>query len=199
MRIPVLVLAFLAGAIHVNPPLQAQDAPAQTPDSLPAASSYTSFAVEGQVTAASPVDRGSASFIVGRVQPLGAGGAWRPQVGVGLTTLFGQWVLDGVAIGPRLAIARAVPLGLFAGPRGHQLLIGATALVDGAWRFGGVERQRGTRLEPAVRAGLGYRFRPGRASWFTVLQGLVEGRRHVQGPTVYLSLGFENPRSRPQS
>ncbi len=184
---PVLLTAELVAL-----PLSAQ---AARSDSLPPGSaSLTSFALEGQVTAANPIDHGRAALVVGQVRSLGAGGDWRPQLGMGLTALFGQWVLDGVALGPRIELSRALPLGFIVGPREHQLLLGAAALVDGTWRFRGLLRDRGTRLEPAVRAALGYRFRPDGAGWYTVMRVLVEGRRHVEGPTAYISLGFETPR-----
>ncbi len=189
----ILPALLLLSPLHatLSAPLRAQGA-APAPALV---SSYRSFAVESQLAVENMLQAGRVAGEVGRVWPLGWQRAWLPQAAVALSLLPGDRVLDGVALGPRITLARVLPLGFVTGPRDRGLVLGASAVVDGAWRFAGVNG-RGTRLEPAVRGSLGYRFRPERASWLTTVRILVEGRAHVSGPTVYLSGGFEQPRGR---
>ncbi len=194
--IRLLMLAGLAGAGAA--PLRAQERAA--PDSVPAAASaYTSFSFESQLTVESFLQGGRVAGEIGRVWPRGRSGAWLPQLSAALSLLPGNRFLDGLALGPRVSFARALPIGFVLGPRDRAVVLGVSGLVDGTWRFAGLQAERGTRLEPAIRGSAGYRFRPDRASWYTSLRVLVEGRRHTAGPTVYLDLGLERPGSRPQT
>ncbi len=196
MRMPMLVLPLVAVAVAVTGPLQAQGAPPA--ESAPApTSSLTSYALETQVTVQNALDRGRFAFAAGRIAELDRTGAWRPELGAAVTTLFGRWALDGVALGPRLTFSHVVPISFILGPRERQLLLGVTALADGTWRFAGLEANRGTRIEPAVRGEIAYRFRGERSSSYVITRIAIEGRRWVSGPIVYLALGVERPRRAP--
>ncbi len=187
----LLLLAGLFGAAAM--PLRGQ-ATVAADSARPLPASLTSFGFETQLTVENFLDGGRVGAELGRVWGFGAGRAWRPQLTAALTAFPGNTFLDGFALGPRIAFSRTLPVPLFSGPQERALVLGVTGLVDGDWRFAGLRERRGTSLDPAVRASLGYRFRGPRESSYALLRLLVEGRRHVVGPTFFLSIGFENPR-----
>jgi hypothetical protein len=136
----------------------------------------------------------------GRMLALGRRGAWMPWVELAAGVSPGnREVIEGVAMGPRLTLARAFPsqfVGLGRASRGEPYLV-ATAAMYGAADFGGGTTWGGA---PAVSGGFG--FRVFHDKWnvdLSTVEVLVERRFGVQdGPArVYLRVGTATaPRSR---
>jgi hypothetical protein len=139
---------------------------------------YATFSLGVQVTG--DPDRGREVMAAwGRMLALG-GGAWMPWLELaGGVSPGNRDVIEGVAMGPRLTLARAFPSQYvgFGRSRGEPYLL-ATAAMYGAGDFGGGSRWGGA---PALSAGFGFRIF--RDQWnvdLSTFEVVVERRFGVQ-------------------
>lgn len=157
------------------------------------ARSYRTIFVEQQLTVESIFQGGRTTVELGRLWPRGVQGHWLPQAALALTLLPGNQFLDGLALGPRVRMERALPLSVLQTDTTGALLLGVSGLADAAWRFAGIDVEQGWRLEPALRALVGYRLANEGGS-FTAFELAAEWRAFSPGAVLYLRIGGQSPR-----
>ncbi|MGH7477632.1 MAG: hypothetical protein ACRELD_15305 [Longimicrobiales bacterium] len=154
MNRPTIVLLVLALTSAAHP------ATAQEPDtgSIEIARVYRVIAMGNQLTG--DLFEGRETIIgYGRLRGFGSRRAWLGSAELELGLIPGRAFLDGLILGPRLSLRRTLPRGLLDLMESPSAwTIGAHGRLAGTWQFAGIEAEQGTRLVPALGAGIGYRW-----------------------------------------